>query len=141
MLVCDAKKPQYVAMMTIQNKSVLADDDQLKVGDRVSLANVSIGRHHFEGPLPLTFSKTSLLKVTQKEFATEEMLQRCQSVELSQASRSLMRPSCDPAGIVREFDVDCYLLKTMTAKSKRNQNLQDVLNFIVFTPEQNLACV
>ena len=46
-----------------------------------------------------------------------------------------------PNGLVKEFDVDCYLLKTVTCKSKKNNNMFDVSSFIVLTTDQNLLCI
>ena len=117
------------------------DDEQLRVGDRVSLANVALGRP-FDNMLQLTFTKSSLLKCKMKQCATPEMLARSDSLELSEAQRTTsLRPSSERFGPPREFNVDCYLLKTVSGKSKRNQNMFDVLNFIVLTPDQNLACI
>lgn len=45
---------------------LLGEEDVLSVGDRVSLANVSLGRH-FDRPLQLTITKKSLAKVTKKK--------------------------------------------------------------------------
>ena len=61
---------------------MLVDEDLLKVGDRVSLANIALAKH-FDNPLQLTFTKSSLLKIKMKDQATPEMLERCNSIELS----------------------------------------------------------
>ena len=45
---------------------------------------------------------------------------------LCDANRNLLGPCIDPSGFRREFDVDCYLLKTVTSKGKRNQKQLEI---------------
>ena len=109
-------------------------EDALEEGDRVSLANLPIGRP-YENMLSLTMTKKSLLKVKKKKYVGEEVLNMHKSLTLCDANRSLLGPCIDPSSFRREFDVDCYLLKTVTSKNKRNQNLLEIQSFIVLTPD------
>ena len=61
------------------------------------------------------------MRVMQKNYASDEMIQSKASLELSEAVRNnLGGSSSEPNGLAREFDVDCYLLKIVTCKSKKS---------------------
>lgn len=49
-------------MLTIQVPQMMEDDDCMKIGDRLSFANVSVGRIS-DGILQLTYTKKSMAKV------------------------------------------------------------------------------
>ena len=47
----------------------------------------------------------------------------------------------DLSGMPNDFEVDCYLLKIIASKSKRNSSQHDVQSFIALTSDQNLVCI